>query len=160
MNLRRSILAILATAACGATVAQERMFEGAWGRPWCGNGTVECGGFYLYLVQRGSRICGNHFAATAGLGQLDEGVARSVVGTVVGNTAIVVATSGRSGASFLARAERSGSSLEWHLLEQLAKGAEGESALIPAKARLSLGKAAEALAQAESECEEHFANEL
>jgi hypothetical protein len=49
-------------------------FSGEWGARACeGQKPDYCGGFYLKLTQLGDRICGDHYAATPGLGRLNEG---------------------------------------------------------------------------------------
>src|SRR6185436_11652410 len=96
-------LTLFLAVVAGPSVAQVPSFAGAWAEPLCAHGDRErCGGFFLYIVQKGSRLCGDHFAATPGLGRLNEGGPRSIVGTVVGKTAVVSVTSGRDESVFLA----------------------------------------------------------
>lgn len=109
---------------------------GVWAMKWCDNDpSHECGGFYLYLVQKGDRICGS-FYATLNAGRLNEGAPRSVVGTLSGSTAIVSIQSGRDNSFFRAKATRAGNKLDWRILEKL-KAVEGDEPLIPEKAHLA-----------------------
>jgi hypothetical protein len=164
MPARASIWIVAAVLVLTATTthADVAKFEGAWGVEHCrpNRPKDECGGFYLYLVQRGIRICGDHFMATPGLGRLNEGGPRSVMGTVVGSTAIVEVTSGRDGTRYLARARRVNDKLEWKLLEELHKGGAGDSPLVADKATLTRQKTDESLARAAEDCKEFFENPL
>ena len=137
-------------------------FEGAWGIKHCAPNRPkdECGGFYLYLVQRGSRLCGDHFMATPGLGRLNEGGPRSVIGTIVNSTAVVVITSGRDGTQYLAQARRVKNGLEWKLLEEFKSGGGPDSPLVGDKATLTRQKSDESLARATSDCKQFFENAL
>lgn len=74
-------------------------FDGAWSAKWCDRNYPRdpCGMFDLHLVQRGERICGQHFAATPRLSKLEEGEPGSVLGTAVGNTAVLVIDNARTG---------------------------------------------------------------
>lgn len=108
-------------------------FNGAWSATWCDKGNPErdCGGFSLYLVQDGDRLCGEHQVATVGLGRLDEGQPGSVLGIVSGNTATVVIDATRSGAKYLATAERTGNRLQWRLVGLVSAGEFPEPTIIP-----------------------------
>jgi len=131
-------LALLVSLSAGiARAADAPLFEGSWAVPLCALGDPEkCGGFELYLVQRGTRLCGDHFEATPGLGRLNEGAPRSVVGTVAGNVAVVAITSGRDGSILLARVTRSARGLRWRVVERVKEGEQAESPLIPFSASL------------------------
>jgi len=158
--IRGLITAFLLTFGAGAAYAEAHLFSGAWEVKWCDkNPKIECGGFYLYLIQKGTRICGDHFAATPGLGRLNEGGPKSIIGTVVGSTAVVAITSGRDNTTYLAKAKRVGPALEWQLLETIKEGEKTDSSLIAANARLSASKDREELNRVTKECQEVFAND-
>ena len=108
-------------------------FNGPWSVKWCDKAQPdrECGGFSLYLVQEGERICGEHQVATAGLARLDEGQPGTVLGTVSGNKATVVIDATRSGAKYLATAERSGNRLKWRIVGMVVAGQHDEPTIIP-----------------------------
>lgn len=93
--------------------------SGVWGSGRCSGSDQEasCGTFVLYLVQNKDRICGSYFGGRPHLSQVDEGGPRSVLGVVVGNTAVVSIESGRNGAIYLATARKSGDSLRWQTVE-------------------------------------------
>lgn len=114
-------------------------FSGPWSVEWCDKTQPdrECGGFSLYLVQDGDRICGEHQMATVGLARLDEGQPGSVLGTVSGNRATVVIDATRSGAKYLATAERSGSRLKWRIVGMVVAGQHDEPTIIPQSATLT-----------------------
>ena len=114
-------------------------FNGAWSATWCdkGNPDRDCGGFSLYLVQDGDRICGEHQVATVGLGRLDEGQPGTVLGTVSGNKATVVIDATRSGAKYLATAERSGNRIRWRLVGMVKAGEFPEPTIIPQRQALT-----------------------
>jgi hypothetical protein len=114
-------------------------FTGAWSVKWCdkANPGRDCGGFSLYLVQDGDRICGEHQVATVGLGRLDEGQPGTVLGTVSGNKATVVIEATRSGAKYLATAERSGNRMKWRLVGMVDAGEFPEPTIIPQREALA-----------------------
>jgi hypothetical protein len=114
-------------------------FNGAWSVAWCDKAEPgrDCGGFSLYLVQDGDRICGEHQVATVGLGRLDEGQPGTVLGTVSGNKATVVIEATRSGAKYLATAERSGNRMKWRLVGMVDAGEFPEPTIIPQSAALA-----------------------
>lgn len=98
-------------------------FNGVWEIRWCGNvSSHECGGFFLYLVQNGNRICGDHFFATVNVGRLNEGGSRSVVGTIAGNIAQVKIKSGRDNSIFRAQIRHLENKLDWRLGRQIKAG--------------------------------------
>ncbi len=75
-------------------------FTGAWTAWLCPSGTrndpTKCSNFVLELFQKQDKLCGAHVFATAGAGQLDEGAAPSLAGTIADGTATVVVVSGRA----------------------------------------------------------------
>jgi hypothetical protein len=67
--------------------------------------------------------------AVAGCGRLNEG--GPVKGVVVGNTAVLVVTSGRNGAIAMGTAKLSNGKLRWRVVEEISAGSpEGDSPLI------------------------------
>ncbi len=114
-------------------------FNGAWTVQWCdkANPGRDCGAFNLYLVQDGDRLCGEHQVATVGLGRLDEGQPGSVLGTVNGNRATVVIDATRSGAKYMATAERVGNRLQWRIVGMVLAGESAEATIIPQKDTLT-----------------------
>ena len=114
-------------------------FNGAWSVKWCdkANPDRDCGGFSLYLVQDGDRLCGEHQVATVGLSRLDEGQPGTVLGIVSGNKATVVIDATRSGAKYLATAERSGNRLQWRVVGMVEAGEFPEPTIIPQRQSLT-----------------------
>lgn len=106
--------------------------SGVWGGELCGDSAPEtsCGAFRLYLVQNKDRICGSYFGGRPDLSQVDEGEPRSVLGVLVGNTAVVSIGSGRSGAIYMATARKSGSTLHWQVAGTIKKPSSGDIDLI------------------------------
>lgn len=116
---------------------EERGFSGQWHLELCDKRVSEqCGGFTVYLVQTGKKICGDHFFVTPGLGRLNEGAPRSIIGTITGNVADIVITSGRNGTVFRVRAMVKDDVLRWEIVEEVERGAEGDSALVLDKGSL------------------------
>ena len=115
-----------------ARAAETQQFHGSWGKKWCGesNPGPICGGFYVYLTQEGSRICGAHYGADARANRMDDGVPGSIIGTVVGSTAVLVITSERNHSIYLAKAERKNHSLDWKIIQTVKEGDNGEPAFI------------------------------
>lgn len=116
--------AFVFAASCAAMPpANERahVFDGAWAVEWCSrtDPALDCGGFDIDLVQRGERICGEFGGALVGLRQVDEG---RIVGSAVGDTAILVVESTRNQAIVLVRAERRGERLHWKVVEEIKEG--------------------------------------
>lgn len=130
------------------TAPAKGAFTGTWTVQWCDKTrpAVECGGFTVDLLQRGSRICGSHGAATAGLTRVDEGNGRSILGTAVGSTAVLTVRSGRSGGIALVTVKRLSGALQWTRSEEIAEGNNGED-LIAVQAVLKPAKASEAAKQ-------------
>ena len=127
-------------------------FAGAWSVDWCPSDKNPdyCGGFNLYLAQRGDHVYGTHTAATPGLGRLDEGDECSVDGIAKGNTALLTITSGRDGSVFRARATRIGPRLKWEMLEL--KEGSGNDAVIAEDEMLEVKEAPEQLNRIASQC--------
>lgn len=154
-QVRRALLlgAMALTQSAGAAQppsppAAKGPFAGTWAIQWCDTSrpTVDCGGFTVDLLQRGSRICGSHGAATAGLTRVDEGNGRSILGTVVGSTAVLTVRSGRSGAIALVTIKRQRGALQWTRTEEIEEGSSGED-LIAVNAVLKPVKPSESAKQ-------------
>jgi hypothetical protein len=99
-------------------------FNGTWSAKWCDQAypESECGNFVLHLIQRGERICGQHYAATPRLSKLEEGEPGSVLGTAVGNTAVLLVSNARSGDRDIATATLTRTGLQWHVVGVAAQG--------------------------------------
>lgn len=82
----------------------------------------ECGSATFMLTQKGNRVIGDHQMATVGCGRMNAGGDEVVKGVVVGNTAVLVVTSGRNGAVVMGRATLKGGDLVWEPLETIAPG--------------------------------------
>lgn len=116
---------------------KESGFSGQWRLELCNKKiSDQCGSFIVYLVQIGNKICGDHFFATPGLGRLNEGAPRSIIGIVTSNVADMVITSGRNGAVFRVRAIQNDDILDWKIVEEIKHGPEGDSALVLEKGNL------------------------
>ena len=126
---------LIACSAIPPARAAKPDFNGAWSVQWCDkeNPERDCGAFNLYLVQDGDRLCGEHQMATVGLGRLDEGQPGSVLGSVSGNRATVVIDATRSGAKYMATAERTGNRLQWRIVGMVLAGQSAEPTIIPQK---------------------------
>lgn len=106
-------------------------FSGQWHTDLCDYKISDrCGTFTVYLVQRGSTICGDHFFATPGYGRMNEGSPRSIIGTVAGDVAEIEITSGRSGAVLRVRSIKKNGVIDWTVIEQIKGGIEDESPLV------------------------------
>ncbi|HYD61487.1 MAG TPA: hypothetical protein VEC35_14065 [Noviherbaspirillum sp.] len=98
-------------------------FSGAWIAWICPNGVQresgKCSNFVLELHQKDDQLCGAHFFATAGAERVDEGMAPSVVGEIVNDTAMVVATSTRAMPPVKVRVEmkKENGGLQWLRLQ-------------------------------------------
>ena len=133
------LVALIVCTAIPPARAAKPDFNGAWSVRWCDkeNPERECGAFNLYLVQDGDRVCGEHQMATVGLGRLDEGQPGSVLGSVSGNRATVVIDATRSGAKYMATAERTGNRLQWRIVGMVLAGESNEPTIIPQKDTLT-----------------------
>ena len=112
-------------------------FSGSWRVSWCDKARpqVECGAFTVHLAQKGDRICGTHTGASIGLSRMDEGGPRSIVGQVVGRTAVLAIRSGRSDAIFLVSARERANAIDWHRQETVQSG-NGDTDVIADQALL------------------------
>lgn len=117
-------------------------FSGSWHVNWCDKNrpATECGGFTVHLVQKGDRVCGTHGAASPGLSRLDEGGTRSIVGKVVGRTAMLTIQSGRSDGIYLATARKRSATIDWRRTETVTE-ANGDTDLIANQALMHKAKA-------------------
>lgn len=122
-------------------------FNGAWSVKWCDNTApdADCGGFHLYLVQAGEKLCGSFFGARVRLSQIDEGDSRSVLGMAVGSTAVLTIRSGRTNAIYLAKAEHKGGNLEWRVTETIDANRTGDIDIVASDARLVRNESVEAV---------------
>ena len=127
-TLQASALALIAS--CAGLVscafnpplqATKPNFTGRWSVKWCDrtNPTLDCGGFDVSLVQDGDRICGDFGGALVNLRQVDDG---SIVGTAVGETAVLAVESYRNGSIALVRATLQGSDLHWKQVDEVRRG--------------------------------------
>ncbi|WP_334177263.1 hypothetical protein [Pseudoxanthomonas sp.] len=118
------IASCVGLAGCASTQsarAAKADFTGGWSVKWCDrtNPVLECGGFNVYLVQAGNRICGDFGGALVNLRQIDDG---SIVGTAVGNIAVLAVESFRNGSIALVRATLKGSDLHWKQVDDILRG--------------------------------------
>jgi hypothetical protein len=122
-------------------IAEQPLFSGTW--------TIdlrstrerkqkeECGSAAFELKRKGDKIVGSHQMATVGCGRLNDGGEGTVKGIVVGQTAVLVVTSGRNGAVVLGRATLKGRALVWETLEDITPGdPPSDSPLILGQGRL------------------------
>ena len=95
-------------------------FSGDWHVKWCDrtNPNLDCGGFDISVVQEGNRLCGDFGGALVNLRQIDDG---TLIGTAVGNTAVLAVQSNRNGAIHLVRAELQGDALKWEEVDLIRK---------------------------------------
>lgn len=145
------VFSLCSLAACAATTPKSRsaMFNGVWTVHLCDKAvSSECGIYALYLIERNGRICGKHYAATIGLGRLEEGLDEAdptVVGISGNGQATVVITSVRNGAKFMGRLTRKGSALLWERVGQIDPGTVEESPVIPAHEEMKAETGSEAI---------------
>ncbi|MEZ5702807.1 MAG: hypothetical protein R3E42_14000 [Burkholderiaceae bacterium] len=99
-------------------------FSGSWRVSWCDKERpkAECGSFTVHLAQKGERVCGTHTGATPGLSRMDEGGPRSIVGQVVGTTAVLAIRSGRSEGISLVSAHERANAIDWRRRETVQSG--------------------------------------
>ena len=83
---------------------------------------ADCGVAAFELLQQSDRITGNHTMTTVGCGRLNDGGGETVKGVVVGNTAVLVVTSSRTGAVVMGTAELHGGALHWNTREEIRGG--------------------------------------
>ena len=114
-----------------ASAAAQADFSGSWTVDWCDKSrpVTECGGFTVHLLQKGDRVCGTHSAASPGLSRMDEGAARSIVGRVVGRTAVLNIQSARTEGIYLVSARKRTATIDWHRAETV-NPANGDADLI------------------------------
>jgi hypothetical protein len=93
------LLVVLALFCTPLLCAAAEPFSGAWIAWLCPAGTAydpgRCSNLVIELYQKQDRVCGAHVFATAGAGQLDEGSAPSVSGSISNGIALVSVESGR-----------------------------------------------------------------
>lgn len=114
-------------------------FSGTWRVEWCDKARpqADCGGFTVFLFQKGERLCGNHHGATVNLSRLDDGQPRSIVGAVAGRKAVMTVHSTRAseaGTLFLAVAEHQGRALQWRVVDTVT--GDGTDHVVAQKATL------------------------
>jgi hypothetical protein len=128
-------------------------FTGNYSVDICPDGVSKpCGRASLTLLQNGLRICGDHTFVTPGAGRMNEGFAGSVRGTVVGDIAVLVITSGRNGGVVLIRTQLSGSNLKWETVEQVSEGSPPGDALIFGSGILRRENTASLSSELKAEC--------
>ena len=92
---------------------------------------AECGTAIFKLIQTGTKLVGDHTFATPQCSRLNEGGEGSVKGVVVGDTAVLVVTSGRNGQIVMGSAKVRAGALHWQVTEEIKPGEpEGDSGLI------------------------------
>lgn len=125
------LLGMTTLPACASTpiVQPPADFSGNWAVKWCdqSNPKLDCGGFNLSLVQEDHRLCGDFGGALVNLRQIDDG---QVIGTTIGNTAVLTIQSNRNGSISLARAELHGDTLTWKIVDEIRQGENGDTDVI------------------------------
>jgi hypothetical protein len=106
---------------------------GAWTASLCDrpDPAMECGSFVLHLIRTEEGLCGEHFVATPGAARLDEGDPGSVLGSGRGGDAVLVVRSGRNGALYMGRVQRSGAGLVWTRVGMVGAGSDDEPPILP-----------------------------
>ena len=90
---------------------------------------AECGAAEFKLTQSGDVVAGTHTMSAIGCGRVNEGGA--VKGVVIGNTAVLVITSGRNGAIVMGTAKHSEGNLVWRTVDEVSTGnPDGDSPMI------------------------------
>lgn len=119
------------------------IFTGTWSATWCDKVRPDqaCGGFTVHLLQQNSRLCGAHSGATPNLSRLDDGGDQSIVGTVIGDTAVLAIRSGRNDSIHLVTARRHSGALDWQLTDTVLKS-DVDTEVIPITEKLSKATAA------------------
>ena len=135
--IKHSIMAAslaLATAtlpACASTPKSPPTadFSGNWHVKWCDrtNPKLDCGGFDISVVQEGNRLCGDFGGALVNLRQIDDG---TLIGTAVGNTAVLAVQSRRNGVIVLVRAELLGDRLKWKVVDDIRRAENNDIEVI------------------------------
>jgi hypothetical protein len=119
----------------------ESVFQGGWAAWLCPRGVAhdpdKCSNFAVYLYAKDGKLCGAHTFASAGASRVDEGVAPSIVGTIVNSSADIEITSGRADPTITLHAQISHSQgrLHWRTLES-----KSGDYLIPTDAWLTRSK--------------------
>jgi len=118
MSLAVSCVGLVGCASGPPARAAKSDFNGTWSAKWCDPGYPEaqCGNFVLHLVQKGERVCGQHVAATPRLSKLEEGEPGSVLGTSVGDAAVLLVDNARSGERNLVVVTFTPAGLHWHVV--------------------------------------------
>lgn len=108
-------------APAGEAAGAAPAFSGTWAVRWCNKARpdLECGGFWVTLVQTGSRICGEYGGARVNFAQVDEG---RVTGTASGNTAQLRVRSDRNQTLVEVQAKRVGDDLHWTQGDTIERG--------------------------------------
>jgi hypothetical protein len=134
-------------------------FSGVWSVKWCDKQHPErdCGGINLDLVQKGDLICGSYAGVTSDFTQQDEAPSQAIIGSVVGNTAIVSFKSGRNENIRMARLVVSGGSLQWRSFAYIDKVFEEFSPASPNDNTFERGLVSDTK-QSEVECASFFEN--
>lgn len=116
--------AMVACASHPSVQAPTPDFNGAWSAEWCDRKyrSDPCGTFALYLIQRGERLCGQHFAAMPRLSKLEEGEPGSVLGTAIGNTAVLLIDNARTGEKNVAVVTLTPKGLRWRVIGTAVRG--------------------------------------
>ena len=96
-------------------------FSGTWAVRWCNKARpdLECGGFWVTLVQTGQHVCGEYDGALVNLRQIDDG---RVTGLADGDSAILQVRSHRNESILEVEARRKGAELHWTAGRELERG--------------------------------------
>jgi len=124
-RLRRAAAgALLVLGSTFALADEPANFTGTWSVAWCDKTQPgkDCGGFTVHLLQQETWLCGTHSGATPNLTRVDEGDDPSILGTVMGDTAVLTIRSGRNDSIHLVTARRQAGSLDWQLTDTVRKG--------------------------------------
>ena len=105
----------------GVAGDNDHAFSGTWAVRWCNEARpdLECGGFWVTLVQAGPRVCGEYGGARVNFAQVDEG---RVTGTASGNTAQLRVRSDRNQTVVEVQAKRVGEDLHWTQGDTIERG--------------------------------------
>lgn len=109
------------TARSGEATDTAPPFSGTWAVRWCNEARpdLECGGFWVTLVQTGPRVCGEYGGARVNFAQVDEG---RVTGIASGNTAQLRVRSDRNQTVVEVQAKRVGEDLHWTQGDTIERG--------------------------------------